>query len=71
MVVIRKPFNAPRQNAIKTHCPQGHEYTPENTRWSKNPTHGGKMRGCKQCHRDQSKKRRVAALSSQQRPQED
>ena len=30
----------------KTHCPQGHEYTPENTRIAR-----GK-RYCKTCHRD-------------------
>lgn len=32
-----------RMNAAKTHCPQSHEYTPENTRHSKS---GRKCRAC-------------------------
>jgi hypothetical protein len=35
------------QNAIKTHCLRGHEYTPENT--YKQPRDGGVLRGCRQC----------------------
>lgn len=38
-------------NARKTHCKQGHEFTPENTRWyTKN---NGKYHGrrCKECYR--------------------
>lgn len=35
----------------KTHCVQGHEYTPENTR-----IHHGR-RECKTCHREREKKR--------------
>lgn len=31
----------------KTHCPKGHEYTPENTRRLR----GGKSRMCRICHR--------------------
>jgi len=41
-----------------THCPQGHEYTPENTRRSRN----GK-RHCKRCHLDRQIRRRAAAKS--------
>ena len=33
----------------KTHCPQGHEYTPENTRV------GRGKRYCKTCHRDRER----------------
>jgi hypothetical protein len=33
-------------NAIKTHCPQGHEYTPENTNISKR-----NQRSCKECNK--------------------
>ena len=35
-------------NAYKTHCPEGHEYTDENTyEW-------GGSRNCKACHRARS-----------------
>lgn len=51
MVVRRKIMNAPRLNAIKTRCPRGHDYTAENTLWSTNHNHGGKMRQCRECKR--------------------
>jgi hypothetical protein len=35
-------------NALKTHCPQGHAYTPENTL-----TYRG-MRSCRQCNKERS-----------------
>lgn len=41
-------------NAIKTHCPRDHEYTPENTM-----SHGG-SRTCRTCHREQGARRRRA-----------
>ncbi len=34
------------KNRAKTHCPKGHEYTPENTRVSKRG-----LRHCKECNR--------------------
>lgn len=58
MVVVRKPMNAPRLNAMKTHCKRGHEFTPENTEWSTNPYHGGKMRGCITCKKKSAAARR-------------
>jgi hypothetical protein len=39
------------QNGLKTHCPQGHEYTEENTKFTKG------RRYCKQCARDYQKRR--------------
>jgi len=45
-----------RQRSI-THCPHGHEYTPENTyRWS---GRGGRQRSCKACGRDRQRVRRA------------
>jgi hypothetical protein len=35
--------------ARKTHCPAGHEYTPENTSRQSDAAGGG--RGCRECHR--------------------
>jgi len=48
-------------NKIKTHCPQGHEYTPENTMLYQ--TRGRAARGCKTCRyvrsRDHNRARRA------------
>lgn len=45
------------RNASKTHCPQGHEYTPENT-----CMHGPqrRWRRCRTCARAQDRARRLA-----------
>jgi hypothetical protein len=40
-------------NAMKTHCKQGHEYTPENTLKKINNRNGSIGRGCRAC-RDKS-----------------
>lgn len=45
-----KPSRPPR-----THCGNGHEYTPENTRIE------GRGRRCKTCHREAEARRRVAS----------
>lgn len=37
----------------KTHCPHGHEYTPDNTRLK-----DGRRRSCRTCHRLEYKKQR-------------
>lgn len=39
----------PAKHAIKTHCPHGHEYTPENTRIERRGHI--KMRNCRACKR--------------------
>lgn len=46
-------------NHIKTHCPQGHEYTPENTRVSKNG-----HRRCLTCDRARDRARRPSRKAS-------
>lgn len=40
-------------NARKTHCPKGHEYTPENIRWQRN---GGRL--CRACQKQHDLNRR-------------
>lgn len=40
--------NVRRSAARITHCPQGHEYTPENTYWFP----GGTKRKCRTCRRE-------------------
>ncbi|MCW2768163.1 MAG: hypothetical protein JWO11_4122 [Nocardioides sp.] len=48
---IRQITEAARRRAGRvTHCPQGHEYTPENTLVS------GKKRRCRACGREQSRR---------------
>jgi hypothetical protein len=48
----------------KTHCPHGHEYTPENTyRWA---GRGGKQRMCKACGRDRMRARRAKKQEGKQ-----
>ena len=49
-----------RANAAKTHCPVGHEYTPENTYTATNWA-GGISRGCRRCSLDRSYRRRHAS----------
>lgn len=46
-------------NASKTHCPRGHEYTPENTGIVQRPSRGTSYRYCKTC--ESARKRPKAA----------
>lgn len=43
----------PATNAKKTHCPQGHEYTPENTIISSR-----NQRHCRTCHQERDRNRK-------------
>ncbi len=52
---IAGDVNGSRQRA-KTHCPQGHEYTPENT-WS-----GNGHRQCRTCDRDRKRAKAMSRL---------
>lgn len=46
--LLRSPFTLPSINAAKTHCPRGHEYTPENTYLRIKPK-GLTARECRTC----------------------
>lgn len=43
--------------ASKTHCPRGHEYSPDNTYVTPTPS-GGTRRTCKQCSSESYRRRR-------------
>lgn len=45
--------------AKKTHCPRGHEYTPENTQIKKLSYGRGLARACRQCGREECSRRRA------------
>jgi hypothetical protein len=44
------------RNAVKTHCLRGHEFTPENTYWTKNPS--GPGRECRTCKAQFARRKR-------------
>lgn len=48
-------------NAAKTHCPQGHEYTLENTLRYKRSDYVGEYRRCRTCANAKARARRSAA----------
>lgn len=48
---IRRSGGITNQHAVKTHCPRGHEYSEENTRWYQG------RRYCRACHKEQSLER--------------
>ena len=45
------------RNSRKTHCPQGHEYTPENTYYHRNGGDGHTRRRCRTCERARQRAR--------------
>lgn len=45
---MRSPIGLAPLNAVKTHCPQGHEYTPENTYIHKRRIHTSRY--CRLCN---------------------
>lgn len=50
----QRGLSAPAMNARKTHCSQGHEYTPENTLWIRRKNRSRPSRRCRAC-RDMSR----------------
>lgn len=48
-----------QRHAVITHCPQGHEYTPENTRLKQRKS--GANRICRACNREYMRKKRATA----------
>lgn len=47
------------ENAKRTHCKHGHEFTPENTR-----IHGNGWRACRSCERDKCRRYRATRKAS-------
>jgi len=45
---------------LATHCGNGHEWTAENTRWSRVKRSGGKRRDCRACESERSRRRTAA-----------
>ena len=44
----------------KTHCPQGHEYTPENTRYTARRDRENRTRSCRECNRIRCRQKYLA-----------
>lgn len=51
----------------RTHCPHGHPFDEENTRWVKNPDGSIKTRQCRQCRRDADERKRGTTAAQQGR----
>jgi hypothetical protein len=56
---VLHPHSIAAENASKTRCPKGHDYTPENTRLEVRPD-GRVSRHCRACHRERARARRAA-----------
>lgn len=56
--MLDRSRNGSDPNVQKTHCPQGHKYTVENTQIKRSRS-GGVARSCRQCSRDYSARRRA------------
>lgn len=64
-------YDTPRSNQLdkqlhgtdhqlnKTHCPQGHEYTQENTAWLNDGGKRAPYRKCRTCHRERARQRKA------------
>lgn len=56
--VLRSPLTMPYVNRAKTHCPEGHPYSPENTYLRRRG--GGVKRECRTCRAENQRRRRAA-----------
>ena len=52
-------FTAPSETLRKTHCVQGHEFTPENTRIDGSRGNAGGYQVCRKCHNEHCARRRA------------
>lgn len=64
--ILDKLAHGTHTNALKTHCPRGHEYTPENTRVQVKATTAS--RKCRACERDRDRDRVRLRLTPARRP---
>lgn len=55
--IMRSPIAMGAINASKTHCPQGHEYTPENI-YANGPKKTGRL--CRTCQLSRRSRQRIA-----------
>lgn len=62
--VMRSPIAPGALNAAKTHCAQGHPYTPENTYVWVHTTRSTTTRICKTCNHDYYVRRRDARMGA-------
>ena len=53
--------NGSNQNALKTHCPKGHEYTPDNTGLMVSSRNGRNSRRCLTCHAARERARKTGS----------
>lgn len=53
--ILRSPISPTSINYLKTHCANGHEFTPENTYWRTNAS----GRDCRECRRTRMRKYRA------------
>ncbi|MBM0277227.1 HNH endonuclease signature motif containing protein [Micromonospora tarensis] len=66
--VLRSQHTMPHQNAAKTHCPNGHGYTAENT-YSRQRAGGVARRECRECRRERSRIEARASRAGARRTQ--
>lgn len=60
--ILRSPHTMPNRNAAKTHCPQGHPYSPENT-YQTRTRDGRRRRECRACRRERARSKREVLAS--------